>query len=129
MLEVECLSCARRTPMADELTRVDDGEADPACRACGGILKSATISFGQALVPEVVAAAADAAAGCDLFLAVGTSLTVHPAAGLCDVAVDNGARLVIINAQPTPYDTVATAVIREPIGVTLPAVVSAAVSA
>jgi NAD-dependent deacetylase len=127
--EVECLSCARRTPMADELARVDAGEPDPACEACGGILKSATISFGQALVPEVVAGAVDAASGCDVFLAVGTSLTVHPAAGLCDVALDHGAQLVIVNAQPTPYDGVASALIRDPIGVALPALVSAVVPA
>jgi NAD-dependent deacetylase len=129
MHEVECLSCARRTPMADELARVDAGEEDPACPACGGILKSATISFGQALVPEVVAAAVDAAASCDVFVAVGTSLTVQPAAGLCEVAVDNAARLVIVNAQPTPYDGIASAVVRDPIGMVLPTLVSAVVSA
>lgn len=119
----ECLSCGLRTPMRDVLARVDAGEPDPPCLSCGGIQKSATISFGQALRPEVFEAAYQAAAGCDLFLAVGTSLTVHPAAGLCDVAVRSGARLVIVNGEPTPYDPVADAVLREPIGELLPRLV------
>src|SRR3954464_11055558 len=125
MHEVECMSCGCRTPMADELERVDAGEEDPPCRACGGILKSATISFGQALIPEVINAAVDAAESCDLFLAVGTSLTVHPAAGLCDVALESGAKLVIINAQPTPYDAAADVVIRDEISQVLPDLVRA----
>ena len=129
MHHVECLSCGRRTPMSDELARVAAGQDDPACEICGGILKSATISFGQALVPSVVEASVLAASSCDLFLAIGTSLTVHPAAGLCDVALDNGADLVIVNAQPTPYDSAATVTIGDPIGMALPALVSAVVTA
>ncbi|MDQ1697195.1 MAG: NAD-dependent deacetylase [Frankiaceae bacterium] len=123
---VECLTCGVRTPMADELARVSDAEPDPACRQCGGILKSATISFGQRLDNDVLQAAAIAAETCDLFLAVGSSLTVRPAAGLCEVAVNAGARFVVINAEPTPYDEIAAAVLREPIGEILPALVSAA---
>jgi NAD-dependent deacetylase len=119
--QVECLACGARTPMAKELARVDAGDPDPACRRCGGMLKSATISFGQPLDPGVVAEAVRAACACDLFLAVGSSLTVHPAAGLCRVAVDHGARLVVVNAQPTPYDGIADAVLRDPIGEVLPA--------
>jgi NAD-dependent deacetylase len=129
MHHVECLSCGRRTPMSDELARVDAGEDDPPCEICGGILKSATISFGQALVNEVVEASVIAASNCDVFLAIGTSLTVRPAAGLCDVALDHGADLVIVNAQSTPYDSVATVTISEPIGTVLPELVSAVVSA
>jgi NAD-dependent deacetylase len=106
--------------MADVLARVEAGEPDPPCLDCTGIQKSATISFGQSLDRDVLGAAARAAASCDLLLAVGTSLQVHPAAGLCDVAVSAGARLVIVNAQPTPYDAVAAAVIRQPIGDVLP---------
>ena len=105
---------------SSQLARVDAGEEDPACVDCGGILKSATISFGQALVPDVLEAAAEAAATCDLFLVIGSSLTVRPAAGLGELAVDHGADLVIINAQPTPYDDIATAVIRDPIGEVVP---------
>jgi NAD-dependent deacetylase len=126
MLDAECLVCGLRTPMPEVLTRVDLGEDDPPCLACGGIQKSATISFGQALKPEVFAAAERAARDCDLFLAVGSSLGVQPAAGLCLEAVERGARLVIINAQETPYDRLADAIVREPIGETLPTLVSEA---
>ncbi len=122
----ECLSCGLRTPMADVLERVADGEADPLCLSCAGIQKSATISFGQSLDREVLAAAERAASECELFLAVGTSLQVFPAAGLCDVALRVGARLVVINAQPTPYDEVAAAVIQAPVGVVLPQLAAAA---
>jgi NAD-dependent deacetylase len=123
--EVACLSCSARTSMADELARVDAGDPDPSCRRCGGILKSATVSFGQQLDPDVVSAAVEAAGDCDVFLAVGSSLTVQPAAGLCGVAASSGARLVVVNAQPTPYDAIADAVLREPIGRALPALVGA----
>ena len=126
--EVQCLDCGARTPMTEALDRVDAGEADPPCRRCGGILKSATISFGQALVPEVLAAAVAAAQDCDLFLVVGSSLSVQPAAGLTTVAHRHGARVVIVNAQPTPYDALADAVLREPISTALPALVGAAIS-
>lgn len=94
------------------------------CLSCGGILKSATVSFGQALDAAVIGAAADAAADCDVFLAVGTSLTVHPAAGLVDLAAARTARLVVVNAQPTPYDEVAALVVREPIGTALRALLA-----
>lgn len=123
-----CLACGDRIPMREALDRVAAGEADPPCWACGGILKSDTVSFGQSLDPDVLAAAARAAADCDLFLAVGTSLQVHPAAGLCDVAVRRGARLVIVNAESTPYDVQADAVLRAPIGVAVPALVAAALA-
>jgi NAD-dependent deacetylase len=126
MLEAECLVCGRRTPMPELLARLDLGEDDPPCLACGGIQKSATISFGQALRPEVFAAAERAARGCDVFLAVGSSLGVQPAAGLCLEAVESGARFVIINAQETPYDRLADAIVREPIGEVLPTLVSEA---
>jgi NAD-dependent deacetylase len=120
MRDAVCLSCDLRTPMPEILARVDAGEDDPPCAACGGIQKSATISFGQALDQDVLDAAITAARSCDLFLAVGTSLTVQPAAGLCLEAVDHGAHLVIINAEETPYDGLADAVLRRPIGETLP---------
>lgn len=120
----ECLTCGVRTPMAEQLERVSDEEPDPPCTQCGGILKSATISFGQQLDPDVLDNAARAANAADLFFAVGSSLTVHPAAGLCDIAVQGGARFVVINAEPTPYDDLADAVLREPIGETLPALVA-----
>jgi NAD-dependent deacetylase len=112
--------------MPEVLTRLDLGEDDLPCLTCGGIQKSATISFGRALKPEAFAAGGRAARGCDLFLAVGSSLGVQPAAGPCLEAVEHGARLVIINAQETPYDRLADAIVREPIGQVLPTLVSEA---
>ena len=120
---VECLGCGAASTMAAALERVAAGEDDPRCLACGGILKAATISFGQQLRPEVLRAAGLAAADCDVFLAVGTSLRVQPAAALCEVAVGSGARFVVVNAEPTPYDVYADAVIRAPIGGALPRIV------
>ncbi len=119
--DAECLSCRERRPMAEVLDRVDAGEEDPPCTVCGGILKSATISFGQALDPDVLQKAFEAAADCQLFLAVGSSLTVQPAAGTCGVALESGARLVVVNNEPTPYDDLAHAVLRAPIADVLPA--------
>ncbi|MGH9250038.1 MAG: SIR2 family NAD-dependent protein deacylase [Acidimicrobiales bacterium] len=124
----ECLGCGGRQAMCEVLARVDAGEEDPPCLDCGGLLKSATISFGQALRPEVWRAAVDAANECELFLAVGSSLQVHPAASLCDVALGAGARLVVVNAEPTPYDAAADAVVRVPISDVLPAMVASGVS-
>ena len=117
---VECLSCADRTTMRSALDRVDAGEPDPACLRCGGILKSATVSFGQELDERVLAAAAEAAADCDVFVAVGTSLQVWPVAGLTEIAAASGARVVLVNAEPTPFDDLADLVVREPIGTALP---------
>jgi len=120
MRQVVCMSCGERAPMDRALARVRAGEADPPCRSCGGILKSATISFGQQLVPEVIDRAMRAAAEADLFLSVGTSLQVYPIAGAVQVAKRAGARLVIVNAEPTPFDEFADAVFNEPIGAVLP---------
>ena len=120
MFSVVCVSCGERSPMAGALTRVEAGEEDPDCPRCGGILKSATVMFGQALDPGVFARAERAAQRCDLFLAIGSTLTVEPAASLCGLAVVAGAALVIVNADPTPYDGLAGEVIREPIGAAVP---------
>ena len=126
--EVMCMECGDRAPMERALDRVRNGEEDPACKTCGGILKSATISFGQSLVQEDLQRALAAADNCDLLLAIGTSLTVYPIAYMPRRAVDAGARLVIVNAEPTPYDDLADAVLREPIGDVLPAIVEAVTS-
>jgi len=120
---VVCLECGERAPMARALERVRAGEEDPPCRSCGGILKSATISFGQSLVVEDLLRAERAAATCDLLLAVGTSLGVYPAAGVVPIAVDRGAPLVIVNGEPTPFDPVADVVVRGSISEVLPAIV------
>ena len=118
-----CMGCGERGPIERVLARVDAGEDDPPCRTCGGILKSATISFGQNLVAEDLQRAQNAASTCDVFLAIGTSLTVTPVAYLPRYALQAGAKLVILNAQETPYDSAANALIRGQIGEVLPAIV------
>jgi NAD-dependent deacetylase len=132
MREVACLSCGARTPMPVVLERVRAGEVDPSCSGpgpdradgrCGGILKSATISFGQSLVPEDLLRADAAARACDLLLAVGSTLSVHPAAGLVPTAYQAGAVIVIVNGEPTEYDGIADVVVRAPISEVLPAIV------
>ena len=124
MRRVMCWSCGARAPMEDALARVRAGEDDPACRLCGGILKSDTISFGQALRPAVIERAMQAAAECDVLLAIGSTLQVYPVAGMVPVAKEAGARLIIVNDQPTPFDPIADAVLRGPIGDLLPAICS-----
>jgi len=121
--EVKCLSCSFRGPMPETLERVRAGEEDPRCLDCGGILKSATISFGENLVPADLDRAQRAAQDSDLFLAVGSSLTVYPAAGLPEVALASGARLVVMNAQETPFDRFAAAVVSQQLGDVLPALI------
>ena len=106
--------------MGPVLDRVRGGEADPPCERCGGILKSATISFGQSLVPDVINRAMRAAEQAEVLLAVGTTLQVYPVAGAVPLAKSAGARVVIVNAEPTPFDEMADAVMREPIGRVLP---------
>jgi NAD-dependent deacetylase len=124
MREVVCLDCGERAAMERALARVRAGEDDPPCRTCGGILKSATISFGQGLVPEDLRRAELAARRCDLMLAVGTKLSVWPVAGVVPVAKEAGARVVILNAEPTDMDALADAVLRGSIGEILPRLVT-----
>ena len=127
MREVTCWSCQMRGPMAPILERLRAGEEDPHCQAvvdgviCGGILKSATISFGQALDPRVLDRAVMAVEAADVLLAIGSTLTVHPAAALVPLAARNGLPIVIVNAHPTPYDDLAVAVVRTSISEALPA--------
>ena len=118
--KVICMACGMTALMQKALDRVRAGEEDPPCLDCGGILKSATISFGQQLEPEVIGRAMRAAMEADVFIAIGTSLQVYPIAGAVDLAKAAGARIVILNAEPTPFDETAHAVFREPIGATLP---------
>jgi NAD-dependent deacetylase len=122
--EWACLTCGARGPMADALDRVRAGEADPPCPACGGIIKSATISFGQSLVPEDIQRAEEAALEADVLLAIGSTLQVYPVAGVVPLAKRAGARLVIVNNEPTPFDGIADVVLREPIGTVLPQLVN-----
>ena len=121
-----CWGCGMRGPMPLVLERVRAGEEDPPCRDCGGILKSDTISFGQQLVPEVIDRAMQAAAEGDVFIAVGTTLQVYPVAGAVDIARSAGAKVIIVNAEPTPYDDVADAVLPGSISEILPAILGSA---
>jgi NAD-dependent deacetylase len=120
---VECLGCAWTGPTTGLLERVAAGEEDPRCLRCGDLIKTATVSFGQRLDRGLLAAAVAASAEADLFVAVGTTLTVRPAASLVDVARDAGARIVIVNAGPTAYDAVADALLDARIGEVLPLLV------
>jgi NAD-dependent deacetylase len=126
MHRVVCWECGDEGPMEPALDRVRAGEADPHCVLCGGILKSATISFGQALDASTISRAQEASMSCDTFLVVGSSLAVYPAAGLVPLAADAGARVVIVNAEPTPFDSIAAAVVRGSISVELPGLLAPA---
>lgn len=115
-----CWECADRRPMQGTLERVRAGDPDPHCEVCGGVLKSDTISFGQSLVPEVIAAAMSAAGDCDLLLAAGSSLSVYPAANVVPRAKAAGARVVIVNGEATNMDRFADVVLRGPLSDLLP---------
>lgn len=116
-----CWDCNDRRPMDEILDRVRAGEADPPCAVCGGIVKSDTISFGQDLVPHVIGAALDAADRCDLLIAAGSSLSVFPAANIVPRARAAGARVIIVNGEPTAMDRVADVVLLGPLADLLPA--------
>jgi NAD-dependent deacetylase len=126
MHEVVCMDCGERAPMERALARVRAGEEDPPCRSCGGILKSATISFGQNLVPEDLRRAEQAALRADLVLAIGSTLAVYPAAGVVPTAKRAGARVVIVNAEPTQMDDLADGILRGSISAILPQLVGSA---
>ena len=115
-----CLSCGWRGAMQAVLDRVRNGEEDPSCATCGGILKSDTISFGQSLVPEVIERAMNSAAEADCLIAVGTSLQVYPVAGAVPTSKAAGATIIIVNAQPTPFDDIADVRLSQPISEVLP---------
>jgi NAD-dependent deacetylase len=121
MREATCLSCGWRGPMQETLDRVRAGEDDPPCRTCGGILKSATISFGQALVPEDIDRAFEAAAAADVLLAVGSTLSVYPVAQMVPIAVQNGATVIIANGEATEMDRLADVVVMGELTEVLPA--------
>jgi NAD-dependent deacetylase len=116
-----CLSCGVRLPMPVVLDRVRAGEEDPPCAACGGILKSDTVSFGQPLVPAVIQRAMRAAGEADCVIAVGTSLQVYPIAAVVPAARSAGAAVIILNAQPTPFDDIADVTLSGSISDVLPA--------
>jgi NAD-dependent deacetylase len=118
-----CLTCDWRDDIEAVLARVRDGDPDPRCTSCGGILKSATVSFGQSLDPVQLERAQLAAESCEVFLAVGTSLAVYPIAATVPVAKRAGAQVVIVNGEPTEMDDLADVVINTSISAVLPAIV------
>ena len=110
-----CWDCGDRRPMTETLDRVRAGEDDPPCLVCGGILKSDTISFGQALVPEVIdRAIAGQRSSATCMLAVGSTLSVYPAASCVPIARAAGATIVIVNAEPTEMDHLADHLVARP---------------
>lgn len=120
-----CWDCQDRRSMSEALERVRAGEDDPACLVCGGILKSDTISFGQALVPDVIDRAMRVSEDCDLLLAVGSTLSVYPVAECVPIARRAGARIVIVNGDETAMDSIADLVLRGSISDILPALIAA----
>jgi len=118
-----CLGCGRKYPSEEVQVRLEAGEKVPTCEACGGIMKPDVIQFGQAMPEKETAEAQKRAAGCDLLMAIGSSLVVYPAAQMPLIAKENGAKLVIINLMPTPHDQYADVVINEKIGDTLPRII------
>jgi NAD-dependent protein deacetylase/lipoamidase len=119
-----CTLCGKRSSIKELQQRIDAGEIDPCCSDCGGFLKAATILFGQRVPEAELARARELTLSCDLFLVVGSSLKVTPAATLPRLALDNDVPLIIINLQPTPMDDYAEIVINEKAGVVLPPLVS-----
>ncbi len=118
-----CLECGRRLPMPLVLDRVRAGEEDPPCQACGGILKSDTVSFGQPLEAAVIHRAMRAASDADCVIAVGTTLQVYPIAAVVPAAKASGASLIILNAQATPFDDIADVTLPGSISEVLPALI------
>lgn len=116
---VACIACGREWSPEEIHTRIESGDDAPDCEDCGAPLKSKTVSFGQAMPVEAMADAECLAIEADLFLAIGSSLVVEPAASLPRIAKSGGATLVIINATETPLDAAADLIIRSPIGKTL----------
>lgn len=123
MREVQCLECSYRVSWDPVRQRLEAGEDDPPCPECGGILKSATVAFGQSLIASDLRRAEAAVRRCDLLLAVGSTLAVYPAAALVPLAQSAGARVVIVNGGPTAMDNLADAVLQGRIGELLPILV------
>jgi len=123
--EVACLDCGERAPMERALDRVRAGEADPPCRSCGGMLKSATISFGQGMIEKDLTRSFETAAACDLMLAVGSTLGVFPIGNVVPIAQGAGAQIVFLDGEPTQMDAIADVVIPGSISDVLPRLVAA----
>jgi NAD-dependent deacetylase len=119
-----CQHCGKEWPTSDIVARVDKGDDAPECDACSGPIKTRTISFGQSMPEEEMRLAAEISMNADLFISIGSSLVVEPAASFPRIARQSGARLVILNNQETPLDHLADMVIREQIGATMRALLA-----
>jgi NAD-dependent protein deacetylase/lipoamidase len=117
----KCLSCDDRLPLGDVLERIENGEEDPHCTKCGGLLKAATVSFGEAMPQDKMQQAEHFSRSCDLFIVIGSSLVVYPAASMPLIAKQAGANLVIVNYTPTELDSLADVVIHAKAGETMAA--------
>jgi NAD-dependent deacetylase len=122
---VECVGCGARSEPAAAMAHFESTRTVPTCASCGGWLKAATISFGQALRPEVIARGFAEAEQCDLVVAVGSTLSVHPAAAIPLTAVKRGVPYVVVNRGPTDHDEVATLRLEGDVGEIVPAAVAA----
>jgi NAD-dependent deacetylase len=122
-VDAECLTCGARISMDEAVERVQAGDLAPGCDGCGGLLKPATVSFGQSMPVLAMKAAVEACQDCEVFLAVGSSLVVYPAASLPELSKQCGAVLIIINRTMTPLDEIADLVVSDEIGKVLPALV------
>ena len=114
-----CQHCGKEWPTSSIVSRVERGDEAPDCDACSGPIKTSTISFGQGMPEKEMRLAMEATMKADLFVSIGSSLVVEPAASFPRLAKQAGASLVIVNAEPTPLDDLADLVIREPIGATM----------
>lgn len=121
--EAVCLSCGKAQPIKPVLKRIKKGEEEPRCRDCDGFLKPNTVSFGQNLNPVHLEISEEASRNCDLFMALGTSLQVQPAASFVMIAHTAGRPVIIINRDPTPYDSIAKYKLPGPLAEVLPAIV------
>ena len=120
MTDAECLACRLRIAMDEALARVASGESAPLCETCGGLLKPATVSFGQPMPALAMQMAAIASQQCEVFIAAGSSLVVYPAASFPEVAKESGAALIIVNRTETPLDGIADLVVQDELGKALP---------
>ena len=115
----KCLDCGTRHELTEVRAIFDAQDGPPTCKWCNGMVKSTTVSFGQAMPEDEMRRAHEATLACDLFIAIGSSLQVYPAAGFPIVAKRNGAKLIILNREPTELDEIADLVIHAEIGATL----------
>jgi len=120
---VKCLSCGKRYPSEEIAKKLEEGMEDPVCDDCGGMLKPAAVFFGEPMPMRETAEAQRRSQGCDLMMVLGSSLVVYPAAYMPAYAVESGAKLVIVNLDPTPMDSYAQVCIYEMVGQVLPRIV------